>query len=129
MMLIDTSAWIEFFRKDGKPDIKNRVAGYIDLEQAAYCGPVEFELMTGARDPEIDMIRTALDFSVLLDFPLACWQEAAKIESQLRKRGVTVPRDDIFVAAAALQHNTPVYASDPHFLLMKNKGRLPLKIA
>ena len=129
MTLIDTSAWIEFFRTSGQQEIKSRVAGYIDLDQAAYCGPVEFELMTGARDSEVVAIRTALSFSVLLDFPLACWQEAAKIESRLRKRGVTVPRDDIFVAATALQHNTPVYAMDPHFLLMKDKGQLPLEIA
>ena len=129
MILIDTSAWIEFLRKKGTPEVKNRVAAYIDLEEAAYCGPVEFELMTGARDSEIEAIRTALRFSTLLDFPHACWQKAAEIESQLRKRGVTVPRDDIFVAAAALRHGTPVYASDPHFLLMKDKGQLPLKLA
>ena len=129
MTLIDTSAWIEFLRKMGKPEVKNRVAAYIDLGTAAYCGPVEFELMTGARDSEIETIRTALRFSTLLDFPLACWQEAARIESQLRKKGVTVPRDDIFVATAALCHDTPVYACDPHFLLMKDKGKLPLEIA
>jgi len=129
MTLIDTSAWIEFLRKTGRPEVKNRVAAYIDLGTAAYCGPVEFELITGARDSEIETIRTALRFSTLLDFPHACWQEAARIESQLRKKGVTVPRDDIFVAAAALHHDTPVYAFDPHFLLMKNKGKLPLEIA
>ncbi len=129
MTLIDTSAWIEFLRKTGRPEVKNRVAAYIDLGTAAYCGPVEFELMTGARDSEIETIRTALHFSTLLDFPLACWQEAARIESQLRKKGVTVPRDDIFVATAALCHDAPVYAYDPHFLLMKDKGKLPLEIA
>ena len=129
MTLIDTSAWIEFLRKTGSPEVKNRVVAYIDLGEAAYCGPVEFELMTGARDSEIKTIRTALRFSTLLDFPLACWQEAAGIESRLRKRGVTVPRDDIFVAATALRHGVPVYARDPHFLLMKDKGRLSLELA
>lgn len=78
MILIDTSAWIEFLRRSGRPEIKNRVAAYIDLGEAAYCGPVEFELMTGARESEVEAIRTALRFSTMLDFPLACWQEAAR---------------------------------------------------
>ena len=42
MTLIDTSAWIEFFRKAGRSDVRNRVAAYLDMGEAAYCGPIEF---------------------------------------------------------------------------------------
>ena len=129
MILIDTSAWIEFFRRSGSAEIKTRVASYIDLGEAAYCGPVEFELMAGAREAEIETIRTALGFSTLLDFPLACWQEAARIEDRLRRSGVTVPRDDIFVTAAALHHGIPVYAADAHFSTIQEKGGFPLRLA
>jgi len=60
MTLIDTSAWIEFFRKTGDPQVKRRVAAYVELGEAAYCGPVEFELVTGARPSEIRDVDTAL---------------------------------------------------------------------
>ena len=40
MTLIDTSAWIEFFRKDGHRETKTRVATMIELGEAAYCAPV-----------------------------------------------------------------------------------------
>jgi predicted nucleic acid-binding protein len=45
------------------------------------------------------------------------------------KQILTVPRDDIFVAATALHHGIPVYARNPHFALMRTKGGLPLKLA
>ncbi len=129
MTLIDTSAWIEFFRSSGQSEVKSRVAAYVDAGEAAYCGPIEFELMTGTRNSEVEPIRTALGYSILLDFPLACWRQAAQLESGLREVGVTVPRDDIFVAAAALHHRTPVYASDAHFPLMRDRGHLSLQLA
>ena len=120
MTLIDTSAWIEFFRKKGDREAKTRVATYIDLGEAAYCGPIVFELMTGARDSEAPTIRKALSFSSLLDFSLDCWERAAHLEKELRQKGVTVPRDDIFVAAAALHHAVALYATDPHFSMIRD---------
>ena len=128
MTLIDTSAWIEFLRKRGDPEIKRRVAAYIELGDAAYCGPVEFELMTGARPGEIHYVNTALNMSTLLEFPRACWRQAAEMEKTLRRKGVTVPRDDVFVAAAALHHDVSLYVCDPHFELMRDKGQIRLRI-
>ena len=52
MTLIDTSAWIEFLRREGDRQVKGRVASLIDLGEAAVCGPVEFELLVGARASE-----------------------------------------------------------------------------
>lgn len=120
MILIDTSAWIEFFRRKGDQEVKTRVANFIDLGEAAYCGPVQFELLSGARDAEVPTIRKALAFSVLLDFPIECWARAGELERSLRRGGVTVPRDDIFVVAAALHHNAPVYAVDAHFAMVRD---------
>lgn len=129
MTLIDTSAWIEFLRKTGRSDVKNRVAGYLDLGEAAYCGPIAFELLSGARDSELADIHTMFHFSTLLDFPFECWRAAAEAERHLRTHGITVPRDDIFVASAALHHNIPVYTCDPHFILLCEKGQVPLRLA
>ena len=122
MTLIDTSAWIEFLRRSGAPDVKSRVATYLDVGAAAICGPVEFELLAGARPSEIVDIRTAAELSTRLEFPTACWRRAADLERSLRGRDVTVPRDDLFVAAAALEHGVPIYARDAHLDLMRSAG-------
>jgi len=128
MTLIDTSAWIELLRRNGRPEIKRRVSELIEAGTAAYCGPVEFELLAGARPSELGDIRAALSFCTMMDFGRVCWQQAAEVEAMLRRTGVTVPRDDVFVAAAALHHRVAVYAVDPHFELMRTKGRLPLQL-
>ena len=129
MTLIDTSAWIEFYRARGDPRVKSRVAAYIELGEAAHCGPVAFELFTGARGAEVGEILEGFGFSHLLDFPFACWVRAAEVEKGLRRRGVTVPRDDVLVAAAAIYHGVPLYAQDTHFSAMRDRGGLPLDLA
>jgi predicted nucleic acid-binding protein len=126
MILIDTSAWIDFLRRQGDPVIKSRVAAYVEMGDAAYCGPIEFELLAGARPREVKDVQAGLGFSTLLDFPPACWQRAAGMQKMLRSKGVTVPRDDVFVAAAALHHGVPVFSHDPHFPLMRDKGGMDL---
>lgn len=128
MILIDTSVWIEFLRRQGDPAVKQRVAAYVELGESAYCGPVEFELLSGARPKERADVKAALGFSEFLVFSRACWQRAAEMEQQLRAKGVTVPRDDIFVAAAAVHHGVPVYSLDPHFALIHDKGGVKLEL-
>ena len=128
MTLIDTSAWIEFLRKNGRLEIKQRVAACLDRGETAYCGPIEFELLSGIRAGEEADIHDAFRFSERLDFPAACWRRAAQIERGLRAKGVTIPRDDIFVAAAALHHDVALYSCDPHFVLIRDKGRIPLRL-
>ena len=128
MILIDTSCWIQFLRRRGDAEIKSRVAGYIDLEQAAYCAPVQFELIAGARDQELVHVREALRFSALLDFPLSCWELAGELERALRKKRLTIPRDDIFVASAAIHHNVPLYARDKHFEFIRESIARELRL-
>ena len=74
------------------------------------------------------MIHEALSFSHLLDFPSECWNEAAALEKRLRKKGVTAPRDDLFVAAAALHHRVALYPCDAHFRMIRDTGAPDLKL-
>lgn len=129
MALIDTSAWVEFLRRTGDPHVKARVASFLDANRAATCGPVEFELLAGARPSELADTKQALSLCRGLDFSPACWRRAAHLERALRSKGVTIPRDDIFVAAAALEHAVPVYAVDAHFELIRSKGGQRLQLA
>ncbi len=129
MTLIDTSAWIEFLRRKGDPTVKQRVAAYLAEEQAAYCGPVEFELLSGARDAERADVEAALTFSTCLEFSRPCWRRAAELEQRLRLRGITIPRDDVFVAATAVHYRVALYACDAHFALLFKAGIRGLELA
>ena len=128
MILIDTSAWIEFFRRRGDVAVKSRVAGLVETGDAAFCGPVLYELMLGARPTEAIFIRQALGFCRLLDFPAAAWELGASLEKGMRQNGITVPRDDILVAAAALHNDVPLYCSDKHFQIIAEHAAPKLRL-
>ena len=128
MTLIDTSAWVEFFRRQGNPDVKQRVAACIELGEAAVCGPIRFELLAGARGREDALIDEAFGFCTDLDFTTTCWKRAAVLERTLRARGITMPRDDIFVAASALEHGALLLTCDAHFERIRDGASAKLRL-
>lgn len=123
MILIDTSAWIHFFRKQGHPDAKRRVAAALNDDTAAYTCPVLFELLAGARlESEIALVRDTLGLCARLPFGESDWAQAAQLERMLRRHGAIVPRDDILIAAVACDRKVPVLCCDRHFDLIRAKG-------
>lgn len=115
MKLVDSSLWIEFLRRKGDPGVKHLVARLLESETAAYTCPIRFELLSGVRpDEEADLVE-ALQFSVHLPFEAADWRAAAGLERELRAKGLTIPRNDLFVATVAIRAQLPVACRDTHF--------------
>src|SRR5208283_593745 len=85
MILIDTSAWIEFFRRSGDAAVKSRVAGLVETGDAGFCGPILYELMLGARPAETHLIRKALGYCGFLEFSVAAWELVLRFRNNLRK--------------------------------------------
>ncbi|HBC88274.1 MAG TPA: hypothetical protein DCZ94_15085 [Lentisphaeria bacterium] len=127
MILIDTSSWIEFFRKQGRADIKSRIASFIELEMAAYTCPVLFELLAGASGKESLDIKTVFSFCHRINFSPEHWEYSAELKNLCRQKGLTIPNDDIFVCAVALKSNIRLFHLDRHFELFMEKTKLPLK--
>jgi tRNA(fMet)-specific endonuclease VapC len=48
----------------------------------------------------------------------------ASIIADLRRRGRMIPINDVWIAALALQHNSPVLSRDAHFDQVKNVHRI-----
>ena len=115
MTLVDTSAWVEFFRRKGNPGTKERVARLIEYEQAAYTCPVRFELLSGVKPEEERDLLEAFRLCAHVPFETEDWTEAASLERELRSRGITVPRNDLFVAAVGLRAGLAIACRDAHF--------------
>ena len=128
MMLLDTGIWIEFLRKQGQPEIKQVVANVLRADRAGFTCPVLFEILSGARENELPLINDLFGMCERFPFLPAYWQHAAKIEMQLRSKGITVPRDDIFIAAAAHQLNLPILCNDKHFSMIKESALPDLQL-
>jgi len=117
MKLVDTSVWIEFLRRKGDPSVKQAVARLLQANQAAFTCPTQFELLSGANAGEESDLETAFSLSHHLPFEPEDWRQAALLERQLRSQGLTIPRNDLFVATVAIRTGLPVLCRDTHFNL------------
>lgn len=115
MKLVDTSAWIEFLRRKGDPQVKHAIARLLQAKFTAYTCPIRFELLSGVKPEEEDDLEQAFAFSHHLPFGPDDWREAALLERRLREKGLTVPRNDLFVATVAIRTGLPITCRDTHF--------------
>jgi tRNA(fMet)-specific endonuclease VapC len=126
MILIDTSAWIEFFR--GRDPMASAVDAALETGQAALCGPIETELRRGlVGERERTKVLSLLAGCHRLVEPPNLWTEAGDLGFALRKRGVTAKTVDLLIAAHALHHSTSLLTTDRDFSSMHKAG-VPLSL-
>lgn len=118
MILVDTSAWIEYLRGTGSP-VDSRLGGAIDSEEPlATTGLVLLELLAGALDE-----RHARDLRRLLD---RCrflaleepsdHEAAAALYRACRRQGATIRRlPDCLIAVVAMRTSSTLLHSDSDF--------------
>lgn len=124
-VLVDTSVWIEFFRKH--EPYHSIVTRLIDEDQLFCCGIILAELMQGAKSDK--------ELAVLDDFPRVfpfipespqLWISAGKLAFQLRRKGVTIGLSDCYIAVAAASVNAQVATLDSHFQLLVKPAKTAL---
>ena len=121
MILVDTSAWIAFFRDRG------RVAAIVDQaledDEAALCGPVLTELRRGfASAAERSRTIPLLLACHQLPQPASLWEDAGDLGFTLARQGLTVKSLDLLIAAYALTHGIPILTADRDFQLIARSG-------
>ena len=121
MILVDTSAWIAFFRDRGP------VAAIVDQaledDAAALCGPVLTELRRGfASVAERGRAIPLLLACHHLPQPASLWEDAGDLGFALARKGVTVKSLDLLIAAYALTHGVPILTVDRDFQLIARTG-------
>lgn len=128
MKLVDSSVWVEFLRRKGDARIKQVLARLLQVDQAAYTCPVRFELLSGLRAGEENDLEQAFALSHHFPFEQDDWVEAAQFERQLRARGLSVPRNDLFVATVAIRTGLIVLCRDAHFSAAQKVAGERLKV-
>ena len=128
MVLIDTSAWLLALKKNFHPLIKERIEKLLAENDVAINGMIELELLGGAKsEKEYNRLFIRLDslYHIEADRPL--WNIASKLAFDLKRKGVTVPYTDIFIAASALKDNAILVHADSHFDLIANQSSLKVE--
>ena len=115
MILVDTSAWVEFLRDTGTPacEAVDRVLGH----GFATCDPVRMEVLAGARDEaHLRLLRGLLARGTALPTATGDYELAAAMYRTCRRNGGTVRKlVDCLIGAVAVRHGASVLHADSDF--------------
>jgi predicted nucleic acid-binding protein len=115
VVLVDTSVWIETFRRQ-KPLALEAV---VDLDRVVTCGPIVQEVIQGFDDERAFRVaRSAMLAFPILEDPMSItvYEQAADLYRRARRAGRTVRSGvDCLIAACALIHGVEVLHRDRDF--------------
>ena len=126
MILVDTSAWIEFLRDTGSP-ICQRVDDLLATEIAT-CDVVRMEVLAGARDEQhLQQLRRLVARASTLPTEPVDYDAAAALYRTCRQRGHTVRKlIDCLIAAVAIHGTVPVLHRDADFEILAQHTSLQI---
>jgi predicted nucleic acid-binding protein len=115
MIMIDTSAWIEFLRDTGSK-VCNTVEELLGTD-LAICDAISMEVLAGARDEQhLAQLRGLLARAVLVPIVPEDYDQAAALYRACRRNGETVRKlIDCLIAAVAVRSRMPVLHADADF--------------
>ena len=117
-VLLDTSVVVGYFRKD--PHLQQKIEQADDVFLPLV---VLGELLYGAykskqRDKTLAQVKGFLDGCILVLPEEATAELYGQIKAELSIIGKAIPQNDIWIAAAAKEHDLPVATRDQHFLFV-----------
>ena len=123
MVLVDTCIWVPFFNRPHSQE-KHAVDQLLDEDRVALVGPILAEILQGfRRDEQADWVASELRGVRYLDIAWDDWRAAARLGRKLVAKGHRLPLTDLTIAAVAMNRETAVYSSDPHFDLIPSLTR------
>jgi predicted nucleic acid-binding protein len=127
VILLDTSAWVEFLRATGSP-VCERVDELLAGEILT-CHPVRMEVLAGGRDERhVHNLRRLMARAVVLPTATTDYDDAAALYRRCRSNGESVRRMlDCLIAAVAIKARVPVLHLDRDFDTLAR--HTPLRLA
>jgi predicted nucleic acid-binding protein len=127
VILVDTSAWVEFLRDTGSA-VCERVDDLLASELAT-CSPIRMEVLAGARDERhLDDLRRLLARATQLPTTEVDYEDAAGLYRACRRDGGTVRRlIDCLIAAIAIRADVAVLHADADFETLARSTTLRLE--
>lgn len=114
-VLIDTSAWIDYFRRDSKKSGEN-IDNLLSSGQACLADIVIAELIQGAKsDKEISAIEEIEAALTVLKQSDETWKRAGRLSYDLKRKGTTVNLTDCYIAVIATTNQCELLTYDKHF--------------
>jgi len=124
-VLVDTSAWVEFFHPRGVAVAKHIIAAALEDGLVVTVPPVLTELLTGLEPGHAAGARAVAYLHALeiLDLPWDVCLRAGALGRRLARRGQRAPTVDLMIAAAAASGGHDVWhVGDRHFAAIEAAG-------
>lgn len=112
--LVDSSVWIGLLREGRDPvqELVRRARTY-DL---ATCGMVRLEVLRGiVRRSVFEAVEGFMNVMINVPSDNRIWEAATEEAWQLRRKGITLPAQDLVIAACARRIEAAVLTYDAHF--------------
>jgi predicted nucleic acid-binding protein len=113
-VLVDSNVFISLLRRGLDP--VELLGDWIGNGDLATCGMVRMEVERGLKT---DRIRRRIGnfFDVLINVPTTnkIWEQATETAWKLGRSGITLPAQDILIAACASEIGAAVLSDDKHF--------------
>ncbi len=126
MILIDTSAWVEFLRNTG-----TAVCQAVDdllAEEIVVCDAVRMEVLAGARDEShLSSLRGLLARASVIPTLATDYEDAAALYRRCRRQGESVRKlIDCLIASVAIRADVSILHSDADFEALARHTELRL---
>jgi predicted nucleic acid-binding protein len=129
VVLVDTSIWIEVFRRPARL----RLDALVDFDEVVTCLPVVQEVLQGFRDERAFMLaRDAMLALPIVESPLGptVFEEAVALYRTARRAGHTLGSGvDCLIAACALRHRLVVLHHDRDYDAIARVSHLQVRRA
>jgi len=114
-VLIDTSIWVEFFRK-GNSAVSTKLREYMKLNQVCYTGPIFVELYQGAKTHrEIEVLDELFNTIHYVDITRNHYHHAGLVSQKAAREGKVFSTIDMILAVLAHDEGLSLFSLDHHF--------------
>ena len=130
-IIVDSSVWIDFFNyyQSKEADELRNLIMHNNINNIFICPVIYMEILRGIKDDNTfyDVKEILLNFSILNNEIMEITDNAIKIYRMLRKKGITIRKqNDCLIASYAILNNIQIFHKDHDFELISKETKLKI---
>ncbi len=126
-VVIDTSAWIDFFRPSGDSAVKEAIKSLISEQRVLLPGIIKTELLRGTKTKkEFEMLDDLLKGLNYLSVGEDFWVRLPRFSFDLFRKGIIVPLTDTYIALVSIENTASLLHRDKHYDLIARETKLEI---
>jgi len=121
VILVDTSVWIEAFRRARSREAEH-LRVLLDAGGVAMTPPIRIELLSGSSTADLPRLRRTLSALPLFVPGLEAWERMEGWTERAVRIGRRFGVADLLIAAVAAENDLPIWSRDGDFAAMAKLG-------